>query len=135
MFHIPLVRTHFQVIRTVVVAVPVDMVHLQSRIPVGQEVLCHQTVHGELLSDTALVESDTVIERSRPTPMTHDTFGLCPGDTVMRNLPFQTLDTPEVADLVLSFIVLDIHPDFPGVSHGLYGLVLSEKFPGLSPRR
>ena len=28
---------------------------------------------------------------------------------------------------VLSFIVLDIHPDFPGVSHGLYGLVLSEK--------
>ena len=36
-----------RVIRTVVVAVPVDMVHLQSRIPVGQEVLCHQTVHGE----------------------------------------------------------------------------------------
>jgi hypothetical protein len=28
MFHIPLVRTHFQVIRTVVVAVPVDMVQI-----------------------------------------------------------------------------------------------------------
>ena len=54
MFHIPLVRTHLQVIRTVVVAVPVDMVHLQSRIPVGQEMLCYQTVHGELLPDTAL---------------------------------------------------------------------------------
>ena len=39
--HVPLMCTHFQVIRTVVVAVPVDMVHFQSRIPAGQEVLCH----------------------------------------------------------------------------------------------
>ena len=58
MLHIALMSTHLKVLYSIVVAIAVDMVHLQFRIPIIEEMLGHNAVNGELLPDTILVSNE-----------------------------------------------------------------------------